>query len=101
MTTITGKHVFVASWFNLTKEAYEEEGDEEIVRPWLDTPIDTNKVKAHAKKFLALFSDDDLFVPLTYADLFKKKLNAKIIIKKGLGHYFKTKEIPEIIEFVK
>jgi len=95
-----GGVVFVASWFNLTKKAYEEDGDEQIAKPWLEIPIDVEKVKKHTKNFLALFSEDDPFVPISDADLFKNRLNAKIILKKNEGHYFKNKEQKEIRDFI-
>jgi len=66
----------------------------------LEIPIDVEKVKKHTKNFLALFSEDDPFVPISDADLFKNRLNAKIILKKNEGHYFKNKEQKEIRDFI-
>ena len=40
-----GGVVLVGAWFSLTPETFEEEGIEEIARPWLDTPIDWDKVR--------------------------------------------------------
>src|SRR3990167_2910856 len=34
-----GGAVFIAGWINLTDEAYEDDNDIEIGRPWLETPI--------------------------------------------------------------
>ncbi|MBI2047250.1 alpha/beta hydrolase [Candidatus Pacearchaeota archaeon] len=95
-----GGCVFVAGWFNLTDEAYETEEDRKIAKPWLEMPINFDKVKSHTKNFLAIFSDDDPLIPLSDADLFKEKLNARILVKKKQGHFNEASEIPEILEFL-
>jgi uncharacterized protein len=95
--------IFVAPWMELDKNTIEEEGEEviQIAKPWMETPIDFNKIKKHTKNFLAIFSDNDPYVPLTEIDRFKKELDSKIILKKDEEHFNKTKEIKEIIEFIK
>lgn len=92
--------VFVAGWLNLTDEIYESEEDRKIAEPWLKTPINFDKVKSHCSNFLAIFSDNDPFVPLSDADLFKEKLNARILVKKKQGHFNETLSIPEILRFI-
>ncbi len=99
--TKVGKCIFVAGWFNLLENTYEDENDKRIGKPWMEIPIDFEKIKKHTNKFLAIFSDDDDCVPLSDADIFKEKLNAKIIVKNNEGHFDDTKEIKEIIEFIK
>ncbi len=93
--------VFVAGWFNLKEETYEGEDDKEIARPWLENKIYLEKVKKHTKNFLAIFSDNDPFVPISDAKLFKEKLGAEIVIKKNHEHFTEINEIPEILEFLK
>jgi len=95
-----GGCAFVAGWLNLTDEAYGSEEDRKIAKPWLETPINFDKVKSHCNNFLAIFSDDDSLVPLSDADLFKEKLNARILVKKKQGHFNEAIEIPEILEFL-
>lgn len=80
-----GGAVFVAGWFHLTGLEIEEE--KETAKPWLETPVDLANVKKHAKNFVAFFSDDDVFVPISDSRLFKEKLGAKIIIKHKMGHF--------------
>lgn len=82
-----GGVIFLAGWINLSDQAFEKAGDAEIAQPWLDTPIDWQKVKKHTSKFTAIFSDDDPFVSLTDSKIFKEKLEAKIIIEKNKAHY--------------
>ena len=86
LTVKVGGCIFVGGWFNLLPASYEDEEDKKIAKPWLQTPIDFDKVKKNCSKFVAIFSDNDPFVPLSDADLFKEKLNAKTIIEKNKGH---------------
>ena len=111
-----GGVVLIAPWMELDENTLEEEGEEvrEIARPWMETPIDWNKIKIttqqavgifkpqtetdrsidsvraikkHTDKFVCILSDNDSYVPLSNAELFKEKLNAKIIIEHDKGHY--------------
>ncbi len=75
----------VAPWINLVN--LESPEAENIIDPWLKTKIDLNKVRSRAKEFVVILSDDDPWVPLSDAEIFKNKLNAKIIIEKNKGHY--------------
>lgn len=92
----------VAGWIKLNIASYEEPGDEEIAKPWLEQPLDWEKIKDHTNNFTAILSDDDPYVPLSTQKVFKESLNATIIIKEGLGHFVetKTKELPEALESV-
>lgn len=91
-----GGAVFVAGWTTLTPEAFEEAGDQETARPWLETAIDWRRVKSHCSKFTAIFSDSDPFVPLSDADVFHKNLGAEIIIESGKGHFSGSDGITEL-----
>ena len=73
-----GGVVFVAGWFTLTNVNTDEE--KEIARPWLETPINFEKIKNHAKKFVAIFSDNDPYVPLDNKNGFATALDAKIVV---------------------
>lgn len=92
-----GNIIFVAGWFNL-KEV-ESNKEWEIARPWLETPVDFAEIKRHAGNFVALFSDDDSFVPISDAKIFEKELNAKVIVKHGMGH-FTVDKIPDVLDFI-
>lgn len=82
-----GGAVFVAGWVTLASAAYEQEGDEETAKPWLEKPINWEKVKSRASGFTAIFSDGDPFVPLADVEIFQQKLDADIIIEHGKGHF--------------
>ncbi len=82
-----GGCIFVAPWFNLTDEVWDENYTKEIAYPWLNTGMHFDRITEHCNKFLAIFSSNDPYVPLSDKDIFKDKLNAKIIIKKNKGHF--------------
>jgi len=101
--TKVGGSIFVAGWFNLKEETWDEEYTKEIAKPWIEEKINFEKIKKHCKNFLAIFSDNDPYVPLSDIELFKKNLNARIMIEKNQGHIEKLnkRELKEILEFVK
>lgn len=91
-----GGAVFLAGWVHLTDEAYETEEDKEIAKSWLETPLDWEKIKSHANKFVAIFSDNDLLVPISDAKVFENSLGAKIIIEQGKEHFSVSSGIKDL-----
>jgi len=91
-----GGIIFVAGWFHLTPEVTEEEGAEEIAKPWLEKPIDVDKIKEKTTHIVAVFSDNDPYVPLDDAKIFEARLEAKIIMEKGKGHIGGEHNITEL-----
>ncbi len=81
--------VLVAPWMQLDEQTIKEEGEEsiEIAKPWVETPIDFARVKKHSDKFIAIFSDNDPFVPISQKEVFADKLGAKTIVETGEGHF--------------
>jgi predicted alpha/beta hydrolase family esterase len=95
-----GGIIFVAGFFNLEKDIFETKEEEEIAKPWLETPIDAEKIKQMANNIIAIFSDNDPDVALSESEVFKEKLGAKIIIEKGKGHFSDDagiKELPVVL----
>ncbi len=95
--------VFLAGWIHLTDEAYETKEDADIAKPWLDTPLDWEKIKSHSDKFIAIFSDNDPLVPIADAKIFEDKLEAKIIIEHEKEHFSGStgiKELPSALDAV-
>jgi len=80
--------VLVAPWTKLKPAATEDEESKEIAKPWLETPIDWEKVKNHCLKFMAIFSDNDPYVYLEEGELFKEKLGAKVIVEHNNMKHF-------------
>lgn len=96
-----GGAVFVAGWFNLVNLSGEEE--EKIAEPWIKIPINLKKVKNASKKFIAIFSDNDKWVPLEDKEIFKKEFGAKIIIEHNKDHFCESggvKELPIVLESI-
>lgn len=81
-----GGAVFVAGFF---KRLTNMEDDEvrEIANAWLTTPINFGNVFSHLRKSVAIFSDDDPYVPMENQDDFRDKLHSKIIIEHNKGHF--------------
>ena len=68
------------------------------------TPIEWEKIKKHCSSFIAINSDNDQYVPLKEADVFREKLGAKVIIEHDKGHMGKSDkvaELPSMLEAVK
>lgn len=76
------------------------------IQSFFETPINLEKVKSGSKKgFVAIYSDNDPYVDLKYADIFKRELGAEVIIKHGAKHFSGAIEdensclkLPEVIK---
>lgn len=80
-----GGAVFVAGFLkNLTglKEEEKETGEH-----WMNSKINLAKVKSHLPRSVAIFSDNDPFVPLSNHDEYENILGSKIVIEKTMGHF--------------
>lgn len=98
-----GRVVFVAPWMTLSQEVWDEgEETKTTGKPWVETPIDFEKIKTMAKSFTCIFSSNDPFVPYEgNKKIFEEKLNAKIIIEVGKGHFKGddgVTELPVVLE---
>lgn len=83
------KVILIAPWMKLDMNTIEEEGEEviSIAKPWMETPIDFGKVKKIAERVVAIFSDNDSYVPLDQVEYFKEKLGAVTYIEHEQGHF--------------
>lgn len=100
LTSSVGGMVLVAPWVRLPT-IFEEE--KEIAKPWLETPIDFEKVRAHGGKVVALLSDDDEDAPVEDAGFFEKELGARATILAGRGHFTEADgawQLPEALASV-
>jgi predicted alpha/beta hydrolase family esterase len=98
---VVGGAIFVGGFFKHLTGLSEDPKEQEIDRHWLEAPLDLDKVKTHLKASMALFSDDDPFVPLDNQDDFRDKLGSEIIIQHGKKHFSGhsgTLEIPVVLE---
>lgn len=94
-----GKAILVAGFGSYLKGLTRDE--KLITQPWIDAPLDLGKVRTKANSFVAIFSDNDPFVPLEEnSKLFQEKLGAKILIEHNKGHFNQMpKECPDLLEF--
>lgn len=66
-------------------------------------PIDWQKIKKHCEKFIVIHSDNDPYVSLEHADIFKEKLGAETIIMHNMKHFSGDDgitELPIVLESV-
>ncbi|MBI2609565.1 serine hydrolase family protein [Candidatus Giovannonibacteria bacterium] len=83
----------------------EDIGFEEI-NNFFGSPFDFAKIKSSSKNgFVSVYSDNDPFVDMRFAEIFKKELGAKTILKHNMGHFSgpindekSCAELPDIIE---
>jgi hypothetical protein len=98
-----GGVVFVAGWFTLIN--LENEEAEQIAKPWLETPIDFEKVKNVLPKSVIILSDNDPFVPLAEnKKIFEEKLDSRVVVVHNAGHITSDDgftEIPEVLNQLK
>ena len=94
-----GGAVFVAGFFK--RLTLGEDEDHATADAFLSFPLDFAKVRSHLPKSIAIFSDDDPYVPLDNQDDFRDKLGSEIIIEHGIGHFSGetgTTELPIVLE---
>ena len=99
------KVILIAGWDVLSKEAFPLPEDFDVVKPLYESPIHYENVRRLANSFVALFSDDDPWVPLEpNRKVYKEKLGANIIIQHNKGHFMKeiggVTEIPGILKYL-
>lgn len=89
--------VLIAPFIHLLDTAYENpEEEKKIAKPWLETPLNWNKIIRHAQNFTAIFSDNDFCVPLSDKEIFKERLNAQIIIEHNKGHFTEEDNVTQL-----
>lgn len=81
-----GGILFVAPWLELLPYAIEDEDSYKTAEPWINTPIDFEKIKKLTDNIRCIFSSDDYFVSTNQEQEFKNKLNAKTLMVENKGH---------------
>ena len=80
-------------------------GDNDL-RMLFDGKASFDKIKKHAKNFIIIHSDNDPYCPIEMAEYLANKVDGKLIIKEGQGHFNldkspEYKEFPLILELLK
>ena len=91
-----GGAVFVAGFLKSLSNLEDEEQVRSVADEWLKTPLNLAKVKSHLTKSVAIFSDNDPFIPLENQEEFRDVLHSKIIVEHGKGHFNKESGVLEI-----
>jgi uncharacterized protein len=102
-----GKVVLIAPWLVKTEEQkllLQVEGEEvwSIAKPWIETPIDFEKVKKIPISIACVFSGNDEFVSLDNVKLVEEQLGAKAEVYKNKGHFNPgagITELPEVLKY--
>lgn len=104
--TQIGGAIFVAGFFFLSallSDIWSDYTIREIYEDWSKHPVDFNKVRSHLKSSIAIFSDNDPWVPLENGDVFSNELNSKVIVEHNAGHLtggFEFTEFHHILDAV-
>jgi predicted alpha/beta hydrolase family esterase len=94
-----GGIVFVAGFFKHLTGLEDDAEVQKTDKHWLKSPINLSKVKKHILKSIAIFSDNDPWVPLDNQDDYRNKLGSKILIVKNMEHIGDSyKKVPVILE---
>jgi hypothetical protein len=97
--------ILVAPWLKLDEQTIKEEGEDvfEIAKPWIETPINLDKVRKKAGDFSILYSTSDPYVSSDDLVILQKKLKAREVNMGDMGHFDDEagiKEIPQIIDII-
>lgn len=95
-----GGILFVAPWLELLPEAVADEESYNIALPWINTPIDFDKIKQFSNNINCMFSSNDYFVSLDQEKEFKNKLNANTYVVENKGHISQDDNIFELQEIL-
>ncbi len=85
--TKVGGAVFVAGFFKRLSGLEDDADVQETDKHWLGAPLDFEKVKSHLPKSVAIFSDDDPYVPFDNQDDFRDKLGSEIVVEHMMKHF--------------
>jgi len=71
------------------------------------TPLPLEKIKAKAKHFTVILSDNDPFVPVSEGEVFEERLGAEVLMMHNRGHFSgpvdkedSCTELPEVVQAV-
>lgn len=86
---IVPRIILIAPWMELDEQTIEDEGEgvKEVTRPWMEIPIDFEKIKLNIKSGIAIFSDNDVYVSLSQKEFFENKLNINTVVEHNQGHF--------------
>jgi predicted alpha/beta hydrolase family esterase len=84
--------LLVAAWWNV-------DSPWDSLRPWLDAPLDLERIRAASRRFVVLLSDNDPFTS-DYREngrLWKERLGAEVLLATGARH-FNGEQEPAVLD---
>lgn len=101
-TVVVGGAVFVAGFFQRLTNLGDAPHVVETQKHWLEMPLDFSKVRSHLPKSVAIFSDNDPWVPLENQESFRNQIGSEIVTEHTKGHFSGsrdgTRELPIVLE---
>lgn len=94
--TVIGGAVFVAGFFKQLTNVASSPEETATARHWLETPLDLEQVRMHLPRSLAIFSDNDPYVPLDNQTAFRDRLGSAIAIEHERGHFSGSDGVTEL-----
>ena len=91
-----GGAVFVAGFFKRLTGLENDPDVQETDKHWLTAPIDLEKVAQRMRASIAIFSDNDPWVPLDNQDDFRRQLHSLVITVRSMGHFSGNDGITEL-----
>jgi uncharacterized protein len=92
-----GGAVFVAG-FETLGAANKDPKVQEGIGEWLKEPIHWEAIRGRTENFVAIFSDNDSWVPLENVKIFDEKLEAHTIVLHDRKHFSPNEATPELPE---
>lgn len=96
--TPVGGALFVAGWFNL--ENLEDEESEEIAKPWIETPIDSEKIQKVLPKSTFILSENDPYRAFKENTEKFSKFVTHTVVLPDAGHITQEKQPAILTEFM-
>ena len=93
---ISGGVVFVAGFFTKLTNLEDDDVVRDVAKEWLETSLDFSLVRAHIKKSVAIFSDNDQYVPLENKEVFVNEIGSRVIIEHDRGHFSGSQGVTEV-----
>lgn len=98
-----GGAVFVAGFLRGLKDLEDDDVVQSVANEWLTAPINLEAVRLRMPKSVAIFSDNDPYVPLDNKIEFEEKLGSKIVVEHAMGHFSGstgTEKLPSVLKAV-
>ena len=91
-----GRVVCVAGWLERGSLTGLEPDEIPVAKPWVETPVDWERVRMVAGPITAILSDDDPVVVPDNERRFRELLGARVVMEHGKGHFSEDSGVTEL-----